>query len=92
MLRFDWDSLRVGDRVLVHGGWDTELALESGVVVMVDTKVRAPNHVGVRIGNDAAWHIVWPLYLATHLDPRRATDACHRCDTVAAESHLRETA
>lgn len=92
MLRFDWDSLRVGDRVLVHGPSDAQLALVPGVVVMVDTKVRAPNGVGIRIGTGAAWHVVWPLYLAVHPDPRPTAEPCRRCDTGAGRAELRKTA
>ena len=92
MLRFDWDSLRAGDRVLVHGGWDTGLALVPGVVVMVDAKMHAPNAVGVRIGTSDAWHVVWPLYLAVHPDPRWGTEPCRRCDTIAQQIAVGRTA
>jgi hypothetical protein len=92
MLRLDWDSLRAGDRVLVHGDWSTELALVPGVVVMVDAKRRAPNGVGVRIGTGDAWHVVWPLYLAVHVDPQRGDDACRRCEEITNQRELRRPA
>jgi hypothetical protein len=92
MLRVEWDSLRAGDRVLVHGGWDTELALVTGVVVMIDAKPHAPNGVGVRIGTGDAWHVVWPLYLAVHLDPQRGADTCRRCEAITDQRELRRTA
>ena len=64
MLRPEWDSLRVGDPVLVHGESDPEPALVAEAVVMVDAKRPAANGVGIRIGTGDAWHVVWPLYLA----------------------------
>ncbi len=92
MLRIEWDSLRAGDRVLVHGGWDTDLALEAGVVVMVDSKHNTPNGVGVRIGTGDAWHVVWPLYLAVHSDPQHQQEPCRRCEIIVEERRLRRVA
>jgi hypothetical protein len=82
MLRFDWDVLRVGDRVLLHDSDQADLALVSGVVAMVDTKKRS-NRIGIRIGSTKGKVVIWPSRLAVHLDPRDPTEECWRCDALA---------
>jgi hypothetical protein len=83
MLRFNWDVLRVGDRVLLHDSDTADLALVSGVVAMVDTKKRS-NRIGIRIGSTTGKVIIWPSRLAVHLDPRDPTEECWRCEALAA--------
>ena len=72
--------------------WARVSISSDGVVVMVDAKLHAPNGVGVRIGTGSAWHVVWPLYLAVHRDPRQGEHSCRRCDTMQREARLEATA
>jgi hypothetical protein len=82
MLRFDWDVLRVGERVLVHDADNADLALVSGVVAMVNTR-RVSNGLGVRVGSTMGGAILWPARLAVHLDPRDPTEPYWRCQAMA---------
>lgn len=47
MLRFEWNSLRIGHRVLVHDRDAPGAAPLAGVVAMVD-EARGDNDVGIR--------------------------------------------
>ena len=73
MLRFEWNGLRVGDRVVVHDPpFGTEFPLLAGTVATVETKrsKRGANALGVRVATDGGGHrVVWPSYLAAHHDP-----------------------
>ena len=89
MLRLEWNSLRVGDRVLVHDAADADLALVPGVVAMVQTAAGS-NDIGVRVTAEGAGHrIVRPARLAVHLDPWAHTETCWRCDALAASESAR---
>ena len=83
MLRFEWNALRVGDRVVVHDPLGTEFPLLSGTVAMVETKRsnRGANGVGIRVATDGGRHgLVCPSFLAAHHDP---TEDCWRCAALA---------
>jgi len=84
MLKFEWNALRVGHRVVVHDG--TELSLSPGTVTMLETKrgKRSANGVGVRVAaDDGDSRIVWPSYLAVHHDPPDPSEDCWRCAALA---------
>ena len=49
MLSFQWNALRVGDRVLVHDDNDPNLTLHSGTVAIVESRKRAANDVAIRV-------------------------------------------
>jgi hypothetical protein len=86
MLRFEWNALRVGDRVVVHEPWGTEGPLLAGTVAMVEMKrsKRGANHVGIRVVADGGGHrVAWPPYLAAHHDPPDPTEDCWRCEALA---------
>lgn len=86
MLKFEWNALRVGDRVSVHDPVGTELLLLAGNVVMVETtrSRRGANAVGIRVTADDGGHrVVWPSYLAAHHDPHDPTEDCWRCAALA---------
>jgi hypothetical protein len=84
MLRFQWDSLRRGDRLLVHDAAAADLGLRPAVVVLVDT-AGAHHDVAVRYtdGPDAG-RVVRPGRFATHPAPLGATADCWRCDEALA--------
>ena len=86
MLKFEWDALRVGDRVVVHETVGTEFPLLAGTVTMVETKRsrRGVNGVGVRVeSEDGGVRVVWPSFLAAHYDPPDPTEDCWRCAALA---------
>jgi hypothetical protein len=82
MLRFEWNSLRIGDEVLVHDARDRELALIPGLVAMVDTK-KGANGVGIRVVTADGVQVQWPSYLAVHHDPPDQAEPCWRCAAIA---------
>jgi len=85
MLRFQWDSLRRDDNLLVHDVASADLGLRPAVVVLIDSS--GPRRdVAVRYtdGPDAG-RVVRPGRFATHLDPLTSTADCWRCaETLAA--------
>ena len=83
MLKFQWDSLRTGDAVMVHDDLDPCLALHTGIVTMVETGRWYTNDVAIRIDHHVPV-VARPRRHAVHLMPldRRA---CWRCDAIAAQ-------
>jgi hypothetical protein len=86
MLKFDWNGLHVGDKVLVHDPESEDLSLVRGVVAAIDAR-KGANRVGVRlmVGGDTR-KMLWPTHLAVHVDPRRPTERCWRCDVAGAHT------
>jgi hypothetical protein len=86
MLRFEWNGLHVGDRVVVHDPpFGTEFPLLAGTVAMVEMhrSKGGANGVGVRVVTAGGGHrVVWPPYLAAHRDPPDPTEDCWRCATL----------
>ncbi len=84
MLRFRWDSLRRGDRVLVHDAGSADLGLRPAVVEFVDTTGSRPD-IAVRYsdGPDAG-RVVRPGRFATHADPLDDVADCWRCSEAQA--------
>jgi hypothetical protein len=84
MRRLEWNSLHVGDNVLVHDAREPEKPLLAGIVAIVDTATGG-NDVGIRIAPEGSRaRVVRPARLAVHLDPRDLTESCWRCDSGAA--------
>ena len=83
MLLFQWNALRVGDRVMVHDDRDPVFELHEGAVRIVQTRQPGANEVGVRL-DDPASGIVRPRRHAVHLLPTDRRFPCWRCDTIAA--------
>ena len=83
MLRFDWNSLRTGDTVVVHDPRDKDLVLVGGAVSAVEfrTGKTGLNGVGIRVGTGDAARVVWPSYLAVHRDGNDRPAPCWRCAT-----------
>ena len=84
MLGFEWNALRVGDRVLVHGTTKVAGDLVPGDVVMVSLQTGS-NGVGIHIsGAGGEQSIVWPSRLTVHHDPHDPLEPCWRCQTALA--------
>lgn len=79
---FEWNSLRVGDHVLVHDDLDPALQLSDGVVTVVETRQRLANDVGIRVGPRGA-SVRRPRRHAVHLAPVDRREDCWRCDATA---------
>jgi len=82
MLRFQWDSLRRGDRLLVHDAATPHLGLRPAEVVCLDTTPTGYD-VGVRYTDGAdAGTVVRPGRFAVHFDPISDESACWRCEEL----------
>ena len=83
MLRFQWNSLRIGDTVMVHDDVDPGFLLRSGVVRLVDVREGDTNEVASEVEHQRP--VVHPRRHAVHelpLDRR----ACWRCEASAGRS------
>ncbi len=86
MLKFEWNALRPGDPVIVHDLESSDLTLLPGVVMTVDTRAGRMLVNGVRIrvdGSDGVTRLLWPAYMAVHLEPLDPTEPCWRCEEMA---------
>jgi hypothetical protein len=84
MLRAQWNSLRVGDKVHVHDVTDKAMRLLDGEVTVVQPK-RDTNSLAVRVTLPGGGSTVLrPEWLAVHLDPHTTAERCWRCDEIAA--------
>jgi hypothetical protein len=86
MLRFEWNALRAGDAVIVHDLENSDMTLLSGTVMTVDTRAGRKLVNGVRIrvnGDDGVTRLLWPAYMAVHLEPLDPTEPCWRCEEMA---------
>jgi hypothetical protein len=80
MLRFQWNALRRGDRVLVHDAREVDLGVRAGIVALVDVRISG-HDVGISLTTDTATaRVVWPGRFAVHLDPIADADDCWRCN------------
>ena len=82
MLKYEWNGLRPGDRVLVHEAGPAEYALTPGVVAHVEPH-RGGNRVSVRVDTNRGQDILWPSSLVVHGDPPDPSQPCWRCQEVA---------
>lgn len=78
MLRSDWNSLEVGDRVMVHDTDDSEQRLMAGVVAAIEA---APGsaEVTIRVANGSGTRMIQPQRLTVHHDPVKFDSQCWRC-------------
>lgn len=82
-MKFEWNALRVGNKVLMHDPRDKGMRLLHGVVAIVDT-VAGSNDLAIRVTpKGEASTVLRPRRLTVHLDPRDLADACWRCDDIA---------
>jgi hypothetical protein len=82
MFVFQWNALRVGDRVAVHDDLDADLTLSEGVVQLVETNVHDANAVGIRL-DDQQSGVLRPRRHAVHMLPLDRRFSCWRCDVIA---------
>ena len=81
MLKFEWNALRTGDRVLVHDPSSAQMALTPGAVALIDAH-KGVNGLGIRVKAQGGEYVVWwPSHLAVHRDPRNPSESCWRCQT-----------
>jgi hypothetical protein len=80
--RFEWNALRVGDKVMVHDPGSIAMALVSGVVAAFNT-LKGSNSVGIRIAaTEGGAVIICPPRQAVHLPASDPTESCWRCETL----------
>ena len=85
MLVFQWNSLKVGDRVMVHDDRDPGLALHDGVVALIQSRPHGVNDVAIRVkGHDPS--VLRPRHHAVHLVPFDNRSTCWRCTAISAAS------
>ena len=82
MLVFQWNALRVGDRVAVHDDLAPDFELSEGVVRSVRTWEGAANEVGIRLEGQTSG-MLRPRRHAVHLLPIDERFPCWRCDVTA---------
>jgi hypothetical protein len=83
MLKFQWNALRTGDRVLVHDPQDPALSLRGGVVSSVAV-IPSGHDIAIRFSSGTPSPPIRPGRFAVHFDPAFDTDACWRCRERAA--------
>jgi hypothetical protein len=74
-----WNTLRVGDAVLVTAR-GRDLATAGAVVTVDEPNQAAPTELGC-VGSPGRHEVLWPSFLAVHRDPFDPTDGCWRCDS-----------
>ncbi|HVM51808.1 MAG TPA: hypothetical protein VM262_01300 [Acidimicrobiales bacterium] len=78
MMRFEWDALRVGDEVVLHGPVAIAGGMVAGVVESVTARIGG-NQVGIRLaGGDDAGTLVWSSWHSVHALAIEPT-ACWQC-------------
>lgn len=82
MLAFQWNAVRVGDRLMVHDDLDPRFELSEGVVRLVQTRQGA-NEIAIRL-DDATSGLLRPRSQAVHLLPIDERIPCWRCDAGTA--------
>ncbi len=88
MFEFQWNALRVSDRVVVHNDRDDAFALTEGVVHIVETRQHAANMVAIQ-PDDGDAPVQHPRRHAVHLLPLNDRPPCWRCAVVAAQAESR---
>jgi hypothetical protein len=82
MLLFEWNALRVGERVAVHDDASPDLELREGTVRLIQTRAGSSNEVAIRL--DAGSSTVLPRRHAVHLLPLDPRTTCWRCGAATA--------
>ena len=86
MFVFQWNSMRIGDHVMVHDDdGDAGLALQPGIVKYVETREHGQNDVTIQL-DDHASRPIRPRRHAVHMLPVDRRFSCWRCDVITAES------
>ena len=85
MMRYQWDTLRVGDAVFVHAESGSLLSGTVAFVTPGDATGDA-NAVGVRVVEAEDTYYAWPSPADVHTDPIDVTESCVHCRLTAATS------
>ena len=88
MFEFQWNALRVGDRVAVHNDRNDGFELTEGIVHIVESRPRAANGVAIR-PDDGDAPVQHPRRHAVHLLPLNDRPPCWRCAVNAAQAESR---
>jgi hypothetical protein len=85
MLLFEWNSLRVGDSVIVHDDDDLRAPLMAGRIVIVQPRPAGDgNDLSIRL-SERAGGVVRPRRGAVHSTGGETRD-CWRCHSVSAHA------
>lgn len=77
-----WNTLDVGDTVVVHGLDPHDLSLaQRGVVAFVEVRPerRGGNNVGIRLSPSVDDRATWPSRCQVHADSPDALESCNWC-------------
>jgi hypothetical protein len=85
VFEFQWNALKIGDRVAVHDDLDAGFQLSAGVVQIVGTPSHAVNDVAIRLDN-LETAVQRPRRHAVHLLPLNDYPPCWRCEASATQS------
>ena len=85
MFVFQWNSMRVGEHVMVHDDLDAGFALSPGIVKYVETREHIPNDVTIRVDGETS-QLMRPRRHAVHMLPLDRRFSCWRCDVIAANA------
>ena len=85
MMKDQWNSLRVGDAVNVHGD-DGGLVVGTVAFVTSEEASGNPNAIGIRVADDDETYYVWPSLADVHAEPVDLTEACVHCRLLHAEA------
>jgi len=88
MFEFQWNALRVSDRVAVHNDRDDGFELTEGVVHIVEARQHSANVVAIRL-DDGDAPVQHPRRHAVHLLPLNDRPPCWRCAVIAAQAESR---
>lgn len=84
-MRYQWNTLRVGDAVFVHSD---DGVLVAGTVAFVrgDEADGDEKSVGVRVDDGDETYYTWPSLADVHGDPVEVTESCVHCRLAAVTS------
>jgi hypothetical protein len=86
VIAFEWNSLRVRHRVIVHEHHADRYQLPQPGLVAFVTVRRPTNQVGIRIEPPSGSRVLWPTRQEVHAPTPRAAEACPHCTPVGDES------
>ena len=79
MIAFEWNSLLVRDRVIVHEHVADRYRLSQPGLVEFVTVLRPTNEVGIRIDATPRPRTLWPTRQEVHAATPSAAEACPYC-------------
>jgi hypothetical protein len=82
VIAFEWNTLRVGDQVVVHEHSAERYRIPQPGVVAFVTIRRPTNEVGIRIDPSSGTRVLWPTSQEVHAATPAAAAACPYCVLV----------